>query len=119
MYGDAKELFEQSEGLFGDDAEFLYEYGDTLARLDGAEAGLERLHKAVDKEPRLTAAHGAFGRALLDVGRAAEAVPHLERAALVDAALLLPLSRAYKATGRAEDAARTEAEYKQRLSAPR
>ena len=119
MYGEARELFAQVESVFGDDAEFLYEYGDTLARVEGAEAGLERLRKAVEKEPRLTAAHGALGRALLDVGKAAEAVPHLERAAPVDATLLLPLSRAYKATGRAEDAARTEAEYKKRLSAPR
>lgn len=119
MYAEARELFAQVEGVFGSEAEFLYEYGDTLARVEGAEAGLDRLRKAVEKEPRLTAAHGALGRALLDVGKAAEAVPHLERAAPVDAALLLPLSRAYKATGRAEDAARAEAEYKKRLSAPR
>lgn len=116
MYAEAKELFAQTESVFGDEAEFLYEYGDTLARVEGAEAGLDRLRKAVEKEPRLTAAHGALGRALLEVGKAAEAVPHLERAAPVDATLLLPLSRAYKATGRAEDAARVEAEYKRRLS---
>ncbi|MEP7362162.1 MAG: tetratricopeptide repeat protein [Acidobacteriota bacterium] len=115
MYAEAKELFAQVEGAFAGEAEFLYEYGDTLARLDGAEAGLERLQKAVEKEPRLTAAHGALGRALLDVGKAAEAVPHLERAVAVDAALLLPLSKAYKAVGRAEDAARAEGEYKKKL----
>jgi tetratricopeptide (TPR) repeat protein len=119
MYAEAKDLFSQSETAFGEDAEFLYEYGDTLARLEGAETGLGRLQRAVEKDPRLAAAHGALGRALLDVGKAAEAVPHLEKAVPVDAALLLPLSRAYKATGRAEDAARTEAEYKKRLSAPR
>ena len=118
MYGEARELFAQVEEVFGGEAEFLYEYGDTLARVEGAEAGLDRLRKAVAKEPRLTAAHGALGRALLDVGKAAAAVPHLETAAPVDATLLLPLSRAYKATGRIEDAARAEAEYKERLSAP-
>jgi tetratricopeptide (TPR) repeat protein len=119
MYVEARELFAQVEDIFGGEAEFLYEYGDTLSRLEGSEAGLERLQKAVEKEPRLTAAHGALGRALLEVGKAAEAVPHLERAAPVDAALLLPLSRAYKATGRIDDAARVEEEYKKRLSAPR
>jgi predicted Zn-dependent protease len=55
-----------------------------------------------------------LGRALLDLDRADEAIPHLEAAVKVDPALLLPLSRAYKAKGRAEDAARAEAEYRRR-----
>jgi len=117
MYAEAKELLAQVENSYGSDPEFLYELGDTLVRLDGAGAGVERLRRAVRAEPRLTAAHGALGRALLDLGKAGEAVPHLERAAPVDATLLLPLSRAYKATGRLEEAARAEAEYKKRLAA--
>jgi len=117
MYSEAKDLLSQVEGAYGTDPEVLYELGDTLVRLDGAEAGVERLRRAVQLEPRLTAAHGALGRALLDLGKAAEAVPHLERAAPVDATLLLPLSRAYKAAGRLEEAARAESEYRKRLAA--
>lgn len=115
MYTEAKDLFAQVEGAFQGEAEFLYEYGDTLARVEGAEAGLERLRKAVALDPKLIPAHGALGRALMDLERAAEALKHLELAAPADAALLLPLSRAYKATGRPEEAARAEAEYKKRL----
>ena len=57
-----------------------------------------------------------LGKALLQVGRAKESIPHLEAAAQQDATVLLPLSRAYKATGRLQEAARIEAEYKQRVS---
>jgi hypothetical protein len=66
--------------------------------------------------PDLLPARGALGRALLELGRAAESVPHLEAAVPADPALLLPLSRAYKATARAEDAARAEAEYRRTMS---
>lgn len=114
-YQDARALFAAVEPQFARDPEFLYEYGDTLARIDGAESGLPYLEKAVHAAPGLIAARGALGRALLEVHRAAESVPHLEAAAPTDPALLMPLSRAYRATGRAEDASRAEAEYRKRL----
>lgn len=97
------------------DAEFLYEYGDTLYRVEGAKAGLPLLSKAVEAAPELLPARGALGRALLELGREAESIPHLEAAAPTDPTLLLPLSRAYKATGRANDAARTEEEYRRKV----
>ena len=103
------------ESRFAGDAEFLYEFGDTLARLRGAEAGLPYLEKAVKADPQLAPAHGALGRALLELHRAEESIPHLEAAVDTDAVLLLPLSRAYKATGRLQDAARAEAEYRKSL----
>ncbi|MGH9660736.1 MAG: tetratricopeptide repeat protein [Bryobacteraceae bacterium] len=118
-YPDARRLYAAMAHRHGTDPEFLYEYGDTLARLEGPEAGLASLQRAVEAAPGLVAARGALGRVLMDLHRAAESVPHLEAGAAADPTLLLPLSRAYKATGRAEDAARAEAQYRQALGRPR
>jgi tetratricopeptide (TPR) repeat protein len=111
-YAEARALY---ASLKANDAEFLYEYGDTLSRVDGAEAGLPLLKQAVEAAPDLIPAHGALGRVLMELGHAAESIPHLEAAAPTDGTLLLPLSRAYKAAGRASDAARMEAEYRRRV----
>ena len=115
-YSEAQPLFAAVEPSFAADSEFLYEYGDTLVRASGAEAGLPYLEKAVRAQPNLIPARGALGRALLELDRAAESVPHLEAAVSSDPALLLVLSRAYKKTGRVQDAARLEAEYRRTLS---
>jgi tetratricopeptide (TPR) repeat protein len=118
-YEKALPAYESAAKDYGGDGEFLYEMGDALARARGAEAGLPALEKAVAAAPTLLAARGALGRALMELGRAAEALPHLEAAAPQDPAVLLALSRAYRALGRSEEAARTEAEYKARLGAAR
>ncbi len=115
QYDKARPLYASVASAFGADAEFQYEFGDTLSRLEGAAAGLGRLEKAVSAAPGLMAAQAALGRALMDLNRPADAIPHLEAASPEDPALLLPLSQAYKATGRAEDAARTLTEYRQRV----
>ena len=114
-YPDARKLYASLQPQHTADPEFLYEYGDTLYRVDGGEAGLPLLQRAVASAPELLPARGALGRVLVELGRAAESIPHLEAAAPADATLLLPLSRAYKATGRAADAARAEAEYRQKI----
>lgn len=116
-YDLAKPLFVSLEASWASNAEFEFEYGDTLMRLDGAEAGLPWLQKAVRTDPVLLPAQSALGRALLELGRPAEAMPHLEIAAKEEAAALLPLSRAYRALGRANEAAQAEAEYKRRITA--
>ncbi len=115
-YTEAQPLYASLEASFSADPKFLYEYGDTLARASGAAAGLPYLEKAVRAEPTLVSARGALGRALLELDRAADSVPHLEAAVPTDPSLLLPLSRAYKKTGRVQDAARVEAEYRRALS---
>jgi tetratricopeptide (TPR) repeat protein len=115
QYPDARPLFAATESRYSNDADFLYEYGDTLARIEGPEVALPYLEKSVKLAPNLAPAHGALGRALLELGRAAPSIPHLEAAAPTDPSLLLPLSRAYKATGRLEEAARAEAEYRKKL----
>jgi tetratricopeptide (TPR) repeat protein len=116
-YDDARMEYRKLEARWSQEAEFNYEYGDTLVRTEGTEAGLGYLEKAVRAAPQLISARGALGRALVQVGRPAESVAHLEAAAGQDATLLLPLSRAYRATGRPEDAARAEAEYRKRVPA--
>lgn len=118
-YDKAAPVFRSVETEHSGDGEFLFEYGDTLVRSEGPEAGLALLEKAVAMTPRMVAARGALGRALADLGRHAEAIPHLEIAAKQDPAALLALSRAYRAVGRAEDAARTEKEYKAELGQPK
>ncbi|NWF86041.1 MAG: tetratricopeptide repeat protein, partial [Bryobacteraceae bacterium] len=118
-YDKAKPVFESIQGAHGGDAEFLFEYGDTLVRSEGPEAGLALLEKAAAVDPKLVPARAALGRALLDLDRAGDALPHLELAAAHDAAALLPLSRAYRALGRTEEAARAEKEYKTKLAGPR
>lgn len=114
-YGQAKPLYISLETKFDSDAEFLYEYGDTLVRVEGAEAGIPFLQKAASFAPGFIPARGALGRALADSGRVTEAIPYLEAAARADPAVLMPLSRSYKSVGRHKDAARVEAEYRKRM----
>jgi len=111
-YAAARPIFVALRPTFTNDAEFLYEFGDTLARTEGSDVGLPLLERSVELAPELTPARGALGRALVEAGRHPEAIPHLTAAAPTDATLLMPLSRAYKATGRVEDAARVELQYR-------
>jgi tetratricopeptide (TPR) repeat protein len=115
-YDHARGEYQKLERQWSHEAEFNYEYGDALVRTEGTDAGLPYLEKAVKAAPQLISARGALGRALVQSGRAAESIPHLEAAVAQDPTLLLPLSRAYKATGRGEDAARAEKEYKKRAA---
>jgi tetratricopeptide (TPR) repeat protein len=96
-----------------DAATASYLLGDVLLARQQPEAAIPPLEKAVHLDPGLAHAHGALGRAYALVGRAAEAVPHLEKALTVDedGSLRLQLARAYRAAGRAADAERTLAEW--------
>lgn len=118
QYPEAKRLFSGVTQQFANEADYNYEYGDTLVRLEGPEAGLAYLEKAVAKQPDLLAARGELGKALQALGRAAEAIPHLEAASKGDPVLLLPLSRAYRAAGRTAEAEQTQAEYRKRVTTP-
>lgn len=111
----AKPLFASLESSYADQADFWFEYGDTLMRLDGAASGLPSLQRAVAANPSFALAQSALGRALMELDRPADALPHLEAAAAEDPALLLPLSRAYRALQRPADAAKAEAEYQAKI----
>lgn len=115
-YEEARKLYDALAGRWSHDPEFNFERGDTLVRLGDAKQGLPLLEKSVAEAPELIAARGALGRALLQAGRARDSIVHLELASKQDATLLLPLSRAYKAIGRAQDGSRAEAEYRQKVS---
>lgn len=87
--------------------------GDCLLQQGQAEEAIGPLMKAVSILP----ARASLGRALLAMGRGAEAVPHLEAAAPeldADGALYFQLSRAYQLAGLAEKAAAALAESQKR-----
>ncbi len=115
LYPEAKKFFSPLAEQFANEPEFQFEYGDTLARLEGPAAGLPFLLRAEQAVPELTGVRGELGKALLAVGRMAEAIPHLEAASAKDATLLLALSRAYRSMGRTEDAERAQAEYRTKV----
>ena len=109
-YDKAEPLFARIADQYRGDSGFAYEYGDTLLRAKGAAAALPYLEQATS----LSEGRGALGKAYSELNRFAEAIPHLEAAVSVDPDLYLPLSRAYKATGRAADAERALNHYKKR-----
>ena len=116
LYEPAERLFQALMAEYANEPQFAYEFGDTLARRQGAAAGVEWLERAVQADPLLIPARGELGKALVEVGRSQEAIAHLEAAAERDPALLLPLSRAYKAVGRDEDARRVGADYRKKMN---
>ncbi len=95
-------------------------YGDALLqgqqrgpRHSGARAGHESRKRSSVGERAL------LGRAYVQAGRYAEAVPHLEASveADQDGDMHYQLARAYQALGRVEDAQKAMAEYQKRRSA--
>jgi tetratricopeptide (TPR) repeat protein len=113
---DAVASFEKGLKLFPRDARFYAEYGKVLllpwASGEIPEAGTraERLlERAIQLDPSLAMAQFELGSLLVRSQRAADALPHLERAAKLDdrnAQVHFVLARAYRALGRTQDAER-------------
>jgi predicted Zn-dependent protease len=82
-------------------AELSYLVGDTLLDLQRPEEAIPLLQRAVDRDPKLLAAHKSLARADLAAGKAAEAIPHLKVALATDedGSLHYQLARAYQANG--------------------
>ena len=96
-----------------DSAVLYFLKGDCLLQQGQAEEAIAPLTRAVSILP----ARASLGRALLALGRGAEAVPHLEAAVGeldTDGALYFQLSRAYTAAGAAEKAKTALAESQKR-----
>ena len=76
------------------------------------------LEAAVKGDATVPAAQASLGRAYMQAGRFADAVPHLEAASADDANgdLHLQLARAYQALQRADEARSAMAEYQKRHS---
>jgi predicted Zn-dependent protease len=104
----ARKLFEELLKAAGRNAdpELQFFYGDVLLQSQQAEAALPYLKAAVDGAPDMPPAHATYGRALVQLGRFAEAIPHLETvlAEDEDGSLHYQLARAYQGTGQAEKA---------------
>lgn len=95
--------------------ELNFYLGDTLLNLQKPEAAIPLLLKV----PKLPAAHAALGRAYMQTGQAAEAIPHLKAALTIDddGSLYYQLSRAYQTTGQATLAKEALAKYQEIVKA--
>ena len=73
------------------------------------------LEKAVRADPKMLRSKALLGRALVDAGQPAPAIPHLVAAlpSDEDGSLHFQLARAYRETGRPEEAARTLAAFQE------
>jgi len=82
-------------------AELNYLTGETLLDLQRAEEAVPLLLRAVNRDPKLIAAHKALARGYLAAGRARDAIPHLKVALATDedGSLHYQLARAYQAIG--------------------
>ncbi len=82
-------------------AELNYLTGETLLDLQRAQEAIPLLLRAVNRDPKLIAAHKALARGYLAAGRARAAIPHLKAALAADedGSLHYQLARAYQATG--------------------
>ncbi len=102
---EAREAYGRLLAQDGADAEALFELGGLQ---ETAEAALPHYEKAVAARPDFWIAQAALGRALLNLGRGAEAVGPLEKAAakLNEKSVWAALANAYRAAGRGADARR-------------
>jgi Tfp pilus assembly protein PilF len=79
-YQEALTLFEQAVEVDPDDVYALYYRGVARGRLGDSEGAIQDLRAVAERKPDLSAASLELGVALVDDGRAAEAMPWLERA---------------------------------------
>jgi tetratricopeptide (TPR) repeat protein len=97
------------------DPELNWIRGGSLLALQKAEESIPPLKKAVEENPDLLAAHHALGRAYMQLGQDAAAVPHLKAALPIDedGSLHYQLGQAYRTTGQMELAKQTLTTYQQ------
>ncbi len=89
--------------------------GDLFLAQQLAEQAIPFLEKAVKADPLLLPAQASLARALLQAGRAAEALPHVTAALPIDTdgSLHFQLARAYQSSGQAEAAKTAMAKYQE------
>ncbi len=95
--------------------ELNYLAGDILLYQQKVEQAVPFLEKAVQESPDIMGAQSALGRAYMDLGEAAKAIPHLKAALSSDedGSLHFQLSRAYQRTGQEQLAKEALAKYQQ------
>ena len=105
-YAAAIPLLEREMARDPKDAAIYYFIGDSYLKQEKPEEAITYLAAAAAYDSNLLPARASLGLALVRVGKAAEAIPHLE-AALPgdeDGSALYQLSRAYQAVGESEKA---------------
>lgn len=95
------------------DAELHWIRGDSLLAMQKAEQSVEPLKQAVETDPKLLPAHHALGRAYMQLGQDANAIPHLQAALPLDqdGSIHFQLGQAYRTAGEMELAKQALTEY--------
>ena len=98
---EAEKLFRELLQQYPASASLNYLLGDVLRNAQKPQEAITYLEKAVGADPKLLTAQSALGIAYLQVGRAADAIPHLRAALPIDedGTLHYQLGRAYQAHG--------------------
>ena len=93
--------------------ELQFLYGDTLLQAQKPENAIPFLEAAARANPGMLPGRAALARAYLQVGRQADAIPHLKAALEIDedGSLHYQLARAYQAAGQSELAKQMMAKY--------
>ena len=114
-YAAAKTLINELLKLDPDSGELNYLAGDILLYDQKVDQAVPFLEKAVKFSPDIMGAQSALGRAYMDLGDAAKAIPHLKIALPTDddGSLHFQLSRAYQRTGQDQLAKETLAKYQE------
>ena len=89
-----------------DEANWPFMLGDILLARQQAGEAVPLLEKAAKLDPKLLSAHHVLGRAYMQLGRDADAIPHLKQALPRDndGSLIYQLAQAYRSTGNREAA---------------
>ena len=120
--------FDEAEGRirallqeFPREAEWPFMLGDILLSRGQAAEAAPLLAQAVSLDSGLLPAHRALGRAYMQAGRDADAVPHLKKALPLDddGSLLYQLAQAYRASGDRASAAPLLERYQRMQAAQR
>jgi predicted Zn-dependent protease len=114
-YAEARPILEALLEQEPDSPELNLLLGESWLESKEVAKAIPPLEKAVAADPKLLRARAVLGRAYVEDGQAARGVPHLEAALPTDedGSLHLQLARAYRETGRADDAARTLAAFQE------
>jgi tetratricopeptide (TPR) repeat protein len=124
-YEAALELIDSMQKDNGDSAELNFLSGACWLNLQQPEKSIPYLEKAIEADRHLLPAHAGLGQALLQTGKAKEAIPHLQAGLSIDedGSGHFQLFRAYEITGETEAAKQALSDYKEftkrlRLSNP-
>jgi tetratricopeptide (TPR) repeat protein len=118
-YESAERLFERLVALGPKSGDLQFLYGETLLQTQKPERAILVLEAAARANPGVLPGRAALARAYLQVGRQADAIPHLKAALATDedGSLHYQLARAYQATGQPVLAKQMMAKYEAILKA--